>query len=71
MDPSILGNEFEVVQEKTLNTDDFQFTGLPAQYAKPRLYVPQGPEGFDDDDDEVDQERLDYINNMIQDYVDE
>ena len=71
MDPSILGNEFEVVQEKTLNTDDFQFTGLPAQYAMPRLYVPPGQKGFDDDDDEIDQERLDYINNMIQDYVDE
>ena len=29
-DPSIIGNEFEVPQEKTLNTEDFAFTGLPA-----------------------------------------
>ena len=29
-DPSIFGNEFEVPQEKTLNTEDFTFTGLPA-----------------------------------------
>lgn len=39
-DPSILGNEFEVPQEKTLNTEDFAFTGQPQEQAKPRLYVP-------------------------------
>ena len=27
-DISILGNEFDVPQEKTLNTEDFNFTGL-------------------------------------------
>ena len=44
-DPSIFGNEFEVPQEKTLNTEDFQFTGLPTNQQKPKLYV--GPtEGF-------------------------
>lgn len=43
-DPSIFGNEFEVPQEQTLNTDDFNFTGLLNQpqshFAdKPKLYV--------------------------------
>ena len=73
LDPSILGNEFEVPQEKTLNTDDFQFTGLPAQYEKPRLYVPPN-QGFIDDDDvdaDDDQVDLDLINNMIEDYIDD
>ena len=46
-DPSIIGNEFEVPQEKTLNTEDFAFTGLPAHQEKPRLYI--GPqEGYSD-----------------------
>ena len=46
-DPSILGNEFEVPQEQTLNTEDFAFTGLPAHHEKPRLYM--GPqEGYSD-----------------------
>ena len=46
-DPSIIGKEFEVPQEKTLNTEDFAFTGLPAHQEKPRLYI--GPqEGYSD-----------------------
>ena len=45
-DPSILGNEFEVPQEKTLNTEDFAFGLLPSSTKdKPKLFVGQ-PEDF-------------------------
>ena len=48
-DPSIFGNEFEVPQEQTLNTEDFAFTGLPPNADKPRLYI--GPTDDPNDPD--------------------